>query len=72
MGSEQLADVPGVLPLGVDLGGARSDLLLRQPLDELAEVAQLLGHLVDAGSGGHRFAHAIGAYSGGSARTTIT
>ena len=50
MGGQQLADVPGVLALLVDLGGARSDLLLGEAADEVAEVAQLLGDLVDAGS----------------------
>ena len=43
---EQLAHVPRVLALAVDLAGARGDLLLRQPAHHVAEVAGLLRDLV--------------------------
>jgi hypothetical protein len=48
VGGEELADVPGVLPLLVDLGGARCDPVLGEAADEVAEVAKLLRDLVDA------------------------
>src|SRR5204862_6239194 len=45
---EQLADVPRVLAAAVDLRRARPDSILDDPADRLAEVAELLGDLVDA------------------------
>ncbi len=58
---EQLADVARILRRAVDLGGARGDLLLREPADHVAQVGELLrdrigvgcrrGHAVDGTSG---------------------
>jgi hypothetical protein len=50
MGGEQLADVPRVLALLVDLGGPRRDLLLGEAVDQLADVAELLGDFIDTGA----------------------
>ena len=55
--AEQLADVPRVLGLRVDLRGARRDPLLGDLAHGRPEVAQLLRDLVDAVA---RDAHALG------------
>ena len=49
---EQLADVPRVLALRVDLGGARRDALRDDLADRVAEVLVLLREVVDVGGGG--------------------
>ena len=46
---EQLADVRRVLRRAIDLGGARSDPLLREPADHVAKIGQLLGDVIDIG-----------------------
>ena len=46
MGAEQLAHVPGVFGLAVDLAGAGRDLLLGETADHVAQVARLLRDLV--------------------------
>ena len=50
---EQLADVPRVFGLLVDLGRARGDLLARDLADRRAEVQVLLGDRVDVRDGLH-------------------
>jgi hypothetical protein len=47
MGGEQLSDIPWILALLVDLSRPRGDLLAGEPADQVAEVAQLFGGLVD-------------------------
>jgi hypothetical protein len=51
---QQLADVPGVLALAVDLPGPGSDLLDRDLADRLTEVEHLLRDLVKVVGGGAR------------------
>ena len=49
--AEQLAEVLRVLVLRVDLRGARGDLLLGDLPDEVAEVLEFLGDVIDVGHG---------------------
>ena len=46
---EQPPDVPRVLGGAVDLGGARRDLLLREPAHQVAKVEQVLRYVVEIG-----------------------
>ncbi len=54
---ERLADVPRVLRLGVDLGGARGNLAPHEVADRVAEVLELLGKAVGVGARRRRGRH---------------
>jgi hypothetical protein len=57
MGGEQLANVPGIFALLVDLRSSRCDLLLGEAVDQLADVLELLGDLIDPGTRRRRFCY---------------
>ncbi len=49
--AEQLADVPGVLALAIDVGRARADAIVHDLADRVPEVLVLLGQVVDVADG---------------------